>query len=123
HMPNLDGIKTTVYLKGNYPSVKVVMLTSEADEDLVIRGISVGADGFLLKELYADTLIRTIREAARGQVVLSGEAARIHANKIRELTLNKKQILAKRLENRGIQFSRRELDIAYMLMGNYANKR
>lgn len=66
HMPNMDGIRTTVYLKEHYPDIKVVILTSDADEDTVIRGISVGADGFLLKALYADSLIQVIRDAARG---------------------------------------------------------
>ncbi|MGY0691489.1 response regulator [Virgibacillus sp. FSP13] len=122
HMPNMDGIKTTVHVKEYYPDVKVVMLTTHAKEDLIIRGISVGADGFLLKELYADSLIRSIRDAARGQVVLSGEVAKILANRIRVLTLNKKQILAKRLENRGMHFSNRELDVAYLFMEGHTNK-
>ncbi|WP_088052508.1 response regulator [Virgibacillus dakarensis] len=122
HMPNLDGIKTTVYIKEHYPDIKVIMLTSDVEEDLVIRAISVGADGFLLKSLYADDLIRSIHDAFRGQIVLSGEVARILANKIRELTLDKKQIFAKRLENRGLHFSNRELDIAYLLMGGHTNK-
>lgn len=122
HMPNMDGIRTTVYLKEHYPDIKVVMLTSDADEDTVIRGISVGADGFLLKALYADSLIHAIREAVRGQPVLSGEVARILATRIRELTMNKKQILAKRLENRGLYFSARELDIAYLFMEGHTNK-
>ncbi|MEW9676278.1 response regulator transcription factor [Lentibacillus sp. L22] len=122
HMPNMDGIRTTVYLKEHYPDIKVVILTSDADEDTVIRGISVGADGFLLKALYADSLIQVIRDAARGQTVLSGEVARILATRIRELTMNKKQILAKRLENRGLYFSTRELDIAYLIMEGHTNK-
>ncbi|MFC4557946.1 response regulator [Virgibacillus kekensis] len=121
HMPGMDGIKTTVYLKENHPDVKVVMLTSAADEELVIRGINVGADGFLLKNLYHDNLIQAIRNAYRGQSVLSGEVAEILVNKIRKLTLDQKQILGRRLENRGIQLTKRELDIAYLFMDGYTN--
>lgn len=36
--------------------------------------------------------------------------------------MNKKQILAKRLENRGLYFSTRELDIAYLIMEGHTNK-
>lgn len=122
HMAEMDGIKTTVYIKENHPSVKVVMLTTIAEEELVIRGINVGADGFLLKDLYPDNLIQSIRDAARGQSVLSGKVATILVNKIRELTLDKKQILGKRLENRGINLTARELDIAYLFMGGHSNK-
>lgn len=122
HMPNLDGIKTTVYIKEHYPEVKVVMLTTDADEELVIRGINVGADGFLLKGLYSDTLIHTIRDAYRGEVVLSGQVARILVDRIRYLSLDKKGILQKRLENRGFNFTRREMDIIYLFMDRLTNK-
>ncbi|WP_164667772.1 response regulator [Virgibacillus doumboii] len=123
HMPEMDGIKTTVHIKENHPGVKVVMLTSMADEELVIRGINVGADGFLLKDLYAERLIQSIRDAARGQPVLSGEVAQILVDKIRELTLDDKQILSKRLENRGINLTVRELDIIYLFMDGHSNKK
>ncbi|MFB4167251.1 response regulator [Virgibacillus sp. JSM 102003] len=123
HMAEMDGIKTTVYIKENHPSIKVVMLTSVAEEELVIRGINVGADGFLLKDLYPDNLTQSIRDAARGQSVLSGKVATILVNKIRELTLDKKQILGKRLENRGMNLTARELDIAYLFMDGCSNKK
>lgn len=121
HMPEMDGIKTTVHLKENYPSIKVIMLTSSVDEELIIRGINVGADGLLLKNLYQENLIQSIRDAHRGQTVLSGEVATILVNKICELTLDQKQILGKRLENRGINLTNRELDIAYLLMDGHSN--
>ncbi|MEN1968856.1 response regulator transcription factor [Lentibacillus sp. N15] len=122
HMPALDGIQATAKIKQLHPTVKVILLTTAAEEDMVIRGVTVGADGFLLKELYPDTLRRTIREIYRGEVVLSGEVAYILATRIRELSLNKKQILAKRLENQGLLLTNRELDIAYLLMDGKSNK-
>ncbi|WP_077329069.1 response regulator transcription factor [Virgibacillus siamensis] len=122
HMPALDGINATVKIKEQYPNVKVVMLTTTSDEELVIRGINVGADGFLLKNLYADNLVESIRNAARGQAVLSGEIAQILVDKIRELTMDKKQILGRRLENYGYHLTNRELDIAYQLMNGHSNK-
>ncbi|TMN21597.1 response regulator transcription factor [Lentibacillus cibarius] len=122
HMPGKDGIKTTVHIKELYPSISVVMLTSFADDELIIRGINVGADGFLLKDLNPDNLTRSIRDAANGQYVLSGEAARILVTYVRELTLDKEQILRKRLENRGISLTKRELTIANMLLSGDTNK-
>lgn len=121
HMPDMDGIKATAHIKEKHPTVKVVLLTTAPEEELIIRGLSVGADGFLLKELYPDTLHNAIRDAYRGQFVLSGEVAQILATRIRELTLNKKQILAKRLENNNINLTNRELDIAYLLMEGNSN--
>ncbi|MFD1362334.1 response regulator transcription factor [Lentibacillus salinarum] len=122
HMPELDGITATARIKETYPGVKVIMLTTDIDEELAIRGISVGADGFLIKELYPDTLYQTIRDAYRGQTVISGEVASILARKIRELTMDRKGILGKRLENRGIHLTGREQEIARLLMDHYTNR-
>src|SRR5699024_9581894 len=122
HMPELDGIRATAYIKENHPDVKVVMLTTAKDEELVIRAIQVGADGFLLKDLYPEKLIQSIKDAVIGQHVLSGDVASLLVNRIRELTLDKKQALGKRLGNQGIRFTNRELDIAYLILNGNSNK-
>ncbi|WP_249869227.1 response regulator transcription factor [Oceanobacillus saliphilus] len=121
HMPTMDGIKTTKFIKDHYPDIKVVLLTSTAEDDHVISGINVGADGFLVKALYADQLVDSIIKAYHGEVVFSGEVARILARRIRELSLNRKQIFATSMERLGYKFSKREIDIAFLLMGNYTN--
>ena len=122
HMPEVDGIKATVHIMEHYPNVKVILLTTHADEDLITNGLSVGAKGFLLKSLDATRLIRSIRDVYDDQVVLSGEAARILANKLLDYQYDKKEILGKNLENFDIYLSRRELDIAFLLMENMTNK-
>ncbi|WP_244535707.1 response regulator transcription factor [Lentibacillus halodurans] len=122
HMLELDGISATARIKETHPSVKVIMLTTNIDEELAIRGISVGADGFLIKELYPDTLYQAVRDAYRGLVVLSGDVASILARRIRELSMDKSAILGIRLEDRGIHLTKREEDIAYLFMERYTNK-
>lgn len=122
HMPELDGIQATARIKENDPSVKVIMLTTTINEDLAIRGISVGADGFLVKELFPDTLYQAVRDAYRGQVVLSGDVASILARRIRELSMDRSAILGIRLENRGIRLTKREQEIAYLFMEHHNNK-
>ncbi|MFD2627840.1 response regulator [Oceanobacillus kapialis] len=122
HMPELDGIKATIRVKETHPDVKVILLTTYADEDLVITGVNAGADGFLLKSLRSASLIRSIREVYDNEIVLSGAAARILAEKIRDHTYSKKEILDRKLRNRNITLSARELDIAYLLMDHLTNK-
>ncbi|CDO03685.1 Transcriptional regulatory protein LiaR [Oceanobacillus picturae] len=122
HMPHLDGIKATVRIKENHPDTKIILLTTYADEDLIITGINAGADGFLLKSLRAASLIRCIRDVYADEIVLSGAAARILAEKIRNQTYSKKQILDRKLQNRNYVLSKRELDIACLLMDHHTNK-
>ncbi|GAA0606331.1 hypothetical protein GCM10009001_24460 [Virgibacillus siamensis] len=113
------GVQATSQIKENRPDVQVVLLTTTPDEELVIRGISVGADGFLLKELYPENLHRAIRDAYRGQTVFNGEVASILSGRVRELTLSNKQILG---ENHGLFLTDRELHIAYLIMEKHSNK-
>ena len=121
YMPKIDGIKTTAYIKENYPTVKVILLSDLADEDIITSGLSAGADGFLLKKLDAKRLVRSIRDVYEDQIVLSGEATRILARKLREYKYDKKEILAGKLENHYIYLTRREMDIAYLLMQDTSN--
>lgn len=122
HMPRVDGIIATTHLKDNYPDVKIILLTSFADEDLVVAGFVWGADGFLLKSLDATRLIQSIRNAYDDQVVISGEAASILAKKIQGFKYNKKQLLERELGKRNIRLTVRELDIAYLIMKETTNR-
>ncbi|MBP2075908.1 response regulator [Oceanobacillus polygoni] len=120
-LPQMDGIRTTKLIKEKYPEVSVILLTSKVN-DLVISGINAGADGFLVKALYAERLLEAIRIAYRGETVLSGEVARMLAGRIRELTMNNKQIFTLRLERLGYSFTKREIDIAFLLKENHTNQ-
>lgn len=50
--------------------VRVLILTSFADDDVVVQAISAGADGYLLKEVNREALLQSIEKVADGQSVL-----------------------------------------------------
>ena len=50
--------------------VKVLILTSFADDNVVVEAISAGADGYLLKEVNRDALVDAIQKVANGQSIL-----------------------------------------------------
>ena len=50
--------------------VKVLVLTSFADDNVIIEAISAGADGYLLKEINRDALVSAIEKVASGQSIL-----------------------------------------------------
>lgn len=122
HVPQVNGIKATVHIKDNFPATKIIFLTSFAEKDLVIAGIIAGADGFLLKDIDARSLMQAIRNAYQGEVVISGEAARILATKIVNLKYTRKDILKEKLLNRNIHLSAREADVAILLSEEQPNK-
>ncbi len=83
-LPGESGIEATAVICGRYPESHVVMLTSSADDDQVLRSIRAGAAGYVLKQVGNEELLRAIRAAARGEAVLDpGTTARLLA-RVRE---------------------------------------
>ncbi|WP_197025060.1 response regulator transcription factor [Paucisalibacillus sp. EB02] len=120
-MPGLDAIKTCSQIRDISPETSVIYLTQNNDIDIIYRGIVNGADGFLSKELFPDMLCQAIRDASRGQNVISGEIAKIIVNHIRKLSMSESQILEKRLEHKGIYLTKREMDIVQLILRRYTN--
>jgi DNA-binding NarL/FixJ family response regulator len=74
-MPGLDGIGATRQIIAEYPDLKIVALTSFADQARVRDMLAAGAVGYLLKDCEPDQLIGAIRAAASGQVPLDPRVA------------------------------------------------
>lgn len=79
-LPGIGGLEATRELSKRFPEVKVVMLTSYADEELVVSAIRAGAVGYLLKEVGNEEVLSGIRLAARGESVMdSATTSRLFA--------------------------------------------
>jgi len=72
-MPNMDGLTAMERLRAEQPQVAVVILTTYNEDDLMLRGLRAGARGYLLKDTDRETLLNTIRAAARGETLLKPE--------------------------------------------------
>ncbi|QHT60956.1 response regulator transcription factor [Paenibacillus lycopersici] len=70
NMPVLNGIEATRQLKRAHPAIKVIVLTSFADQDHALPAIRAGARGYLLKDIEPDELASAIRRVYLGQVEL-----------------------------------------------------
>jgi two-component system response regulator DevR len=69
-LPGEGGLEATRRIVKRFPEVKVVILTSFADEELVISAIRAGAVGYLLKQVGNEEVLNGIRAAARGASVM-----------------------------------------------------
>lgn len=69
-MPGEGGIEAARQITTRFPETRVVMLTSFADDELVLRAISAGAAGYVLKQVGNEELLRAISAAARGEALL-----------------------------------------------------
>jgi len=76
HLPGVLGSEGIGPLKSRYPSVQILMLTVNADEDIVFESICNGACGYLLKNTPPARLLEAIGETHRGGAPMSPEIAR-----------------------------------------------
>ena len=69
-MPNVDGVTATRRLAGELPTVRVVVLTTFADDSSILAALEAGATGFLTKDAGREQIALAVRSAAAGQSVL-----------------------------------------------------
>jgi DNA-binding NarL/FixJ family response regulator len=69
-MPNVDGVAATRRLAAELPDVKVVVLTTFADDASIMGALEAGALGFLTKDAGREQIALAVRSAAAGQAVL-----------------------------------------------------
>jgi two-component system response regulator NreC len=70
-MPGLSSFEATRQIKKNRPETKVLMLTMYDDEDYLVEGMEVGANGYVLKDSPSQQLVSAIRDVQRGGSYLS----------------------------------------------------
>jgi two-component system, NarL family, response regulator LiaR len=73
----IDGVETIRRLRELTPNVRVVVLTSYADDVRVVAALRVGAIGYVRKESDPELLVSSIRAAARGQSLLDPAIANV----------------------------------------------
>ena len=83
-MPGEGGIEATHRITTQYPDTKVVILTSFADDELVVRAIRAGAVGYVLKQVGNEELLRAINAAARGEALLDPATTARLISRVRE---------------------------------------
>jgi len=69
-MADIDGIEACRQILNRLPDVKVIILTSQIDEDTIVSSILAGASGYLLKNTDVRALLLVVRTIAKGESLL-----------------------------------------------------
>lgn len=83
-MPGGGGIEATKAISARFPQSKVIMLTSFADDELILRAIQAGAVGYVLKEADNEELLRAIAAVSQGEALLDPATTARLLNRMRE---------------------------------------
>jgi len=69
-MPVMNGVQATERLRARQPAIRVLILTTYADDAWVLDAVRAGASGYLLKDTRRDLLVAAIKGTAAGQTFL-----------------------------------------------------
>lgn len=116
-MPVMNGVVATKKIKEIDENIKIIVLTTFDDSDYILSAINNGANGYLLKDIGADALINSIKNAYAGDTILPAKIAK----KITDaamLVSTEKEIRLKKAYN----LSDREVEVALMLCDGFTNR-
>ena len=74
-MPIMNGVEATRQIRMKYPEVKVLVLTTYADDEWVFDAIQAGASGYLLKDTPREELIKAVKGTATGKTYVDPSVA------------------------------------------------
>ena len=69
-LPGTSGIEACEAITKENSAVKVIMLTSYAEDEMLFSAIRAGASGYVLKQIGGEDLIKAIESVGRGEAML-----------------------------------------------------
>ncbi|MBL1106463.1 response regulator transcription factor [Streptomyces sp. 5-8] len=75
-MPVMDGLEATRHILGEAPGCRVLMLTTFDLDRYVYTALSIGASGFLLKDVTPEHLAAAVRLVGTGDALLAPQITR-----------------------------------------------
>lgn len=84
-MPGVDGVEGTRLIREHLPETKVLILTTFNDSELIFDALNEGANGYLLKDMPADTIVQAIMTVHAGGLVLPPDLTTQVLQRIREV--------------------------------------
>jgi DNA-binding NarL/FixJ family response regulator len=83
-MPGMDGLEATRQITALDNGARVLVLTSQAEEEFLLPVLEAGGSGFVRKTSADEDLIHAIRTVSRGEVFLYPSATRLLLRQYRQ---------------------------------------
>lgn len=113
-MPEMDGIEATEKALQNYPTLKIITLSSFSDHIYYYKMIKAGVQGFVLKKSGKDELEMAIKEVARGNNYFPQDILR---NLIFKISNESQEVL----QEAKLTLSKRETEVLQLICTGFTN--
>jgi two-component system response regulator DevR len=84
-LPGGNGLEACRQIKALRPETRIIVLTSFPDDEVLFDAISCGAEGYVLKQIGSDDLIRALERVGRGESLLDPSVTNRVFAKMREV--------------------------------------
>ncbi|HDR4726357.1 response regulator transcription factor [Bacillus cereus group sp. Sample62] len=110
NMPKMSGLETIEALNKKQNHTPIIILTTYNEDELMLKGIELGAKGYLLKDTDRENLFRTLEAAIRGEILLQSNVMEkivnykrkeIHTDKVEGNNLTEKELFVLKAIARG----------------------
>lgn len=91
-MPDMNGIEAISVIRSEFPSARIVVLTTYAGDAQALEALKAGASGYLLKNMLRKELLETIRAVHAGKRRIPAEIATNIAEHAAEDSLTPREI-------------------------------
>jgi DNA-binding NarL/FixJ family response regulator len=102
-MPGESGLDACQEITRRWPEIKVVMLTSFVDDDMIFQAIQAGASGYVLKQVGNDSLIRALAAVRRGEALLDPVVTQRVLKRVRETETDRQAAAFRDLSEREME--------------------
>ena len=117
NMPGMDGIETATVLQEKYPGLKIIILTTYNDKEIISEMLHLHISGYVLKNATRDELIRAIKKVVGGGLYFSEEVYdAITKNYMGNLDTEKQK-------QKTITLTSRETEILQLIAKEYTNEK
>ncbi|RIN24745.1 response regulator transcription factor [Staphylococcus succinus] len=72
YMPIMNGLDAIRIIKNNH-DIPIIILTTYNEDNLLVEGIELGVNGYLLKDTDSEKLFHTMEAAVRGELLLQSD--------------------------------------------------
>lgn len=112
-MPIMDGVLCTKQIKKQFKDIKVVILTTFKDDEYIKEAIKSGAEGYILKNSSADSIVESLRAVYKGNNVFQKDIVATISTMINH---------DKQKNPQSFDLTKRELEILKLVGDGLSNK-
>lgn len=117
-MPVMNGVEAVKIIKEMYIKTKVIILTTFNEDEYIFEGLKNGADGYILKDVKSDEIIKSIKTVYSGNIMLHPEVATKVVKALNNKGKDEYSINKDSIE----ELTPRELEIARLVASGRSNR-